>query len=404
MTMSFTVSPQLREYGDTIRDWAATQVRPHARQADTDHAPPSNWHEIVATCPVSLGKGDPRTELERLRFDDGYWVKNLVTTEALAYGDHWVSFVLGNGIGHLVVRGMGTPEQIERWYDPIASKGGITAFGLTEPHFGSDTSMVATTATRDGDTWVLNGTKMYCTYGAIADYVIVFATLDAEAGPSAIKAFVVEAGTPGFNVGKENEDKLGIRSWVTSELVFDECVIPVDHQLGWQPEHDEPTTPGKGQTRSGRGGALGALATNKPNISALGVGMAQASVDVATLQLHEQRAGFAPHRWTMIESELEQMNRSLDRARIINFSAQWRQDNAIHNKTEASISKAYGPPNAERIIRRCMQLLGPEGASTDLLLEKWYRDVKILDIFEGSGQVQRVIVGRSLMGRDSGRN
>jgi len=275
MSLSLDISPDLVKYGEAIKEWGADVGRSHARQADTDHAPPENWKEILSSCPVSLGRTDPRKDLERPRFDEPYWTRHLVTTEALAYGDIWISNVLGDGIGHLVVKAMGTPEQIERWYDPIVRDGGITAFGLTEPHFGSDTSMVATTATRDGDAWVLNGTKMYCTYGAIADYVVVFASTDPSLGPAAIKAFVVEKDWPGFRVGKFNEDKLGIRSWVTSELVFDDCVVALDHMLGFRPV-DEETALGKNQTASGRGGALGALAANKTNISAVGVGMAQA--------------------------------------------------------------------------------------------------------------------------------
>ena len=403
MSVSFAVSPELSEYGRVLRDWAAVEVRRYARQADTDHAPPANWRQIVATCPVHLGTSDPRPDMPRAKFPDGYWVRNLVSTESLAYGDIWVSSALGGSIGQLVVQGMGTPEQIERWYVPVVRDGLIGAFALTEPQFGSDTSMVATTARRDGDTWVLNGTKIYCSYGATADYVVVFATTDASLGPAAIRAFVVEAATPGMVVAKANERKLGIRSWVTSELVFVDCAIPVDHQLGWRPPVTDPPAPKDGQTTSGRGGALGALSQNKPNISALGIGLAQASIDVAAGLLREQRTGFAAHRWAVIEAELQQMNAALDRARRLNLQAQWLQDSGRHPKTEPSMAKGYGPPTHERIIRRCMQLLGPYGTSRELLLEKWYRDVKILDIFEGSGQVQRVIISRALRGGAAAR-
>jgi acyl-CoA dehydrogenase len=324
-------------------------------------------------------------------------VRELVVTENINYGDLWIGDVIGSGIGHLVVRLMGTPDQIQRWYQPVLETGGPTGFALTEPGFGSDTSMVATTATRDGDTWVLNGSKMYCSYGGQADYVVVFASTDRSLGPSAIRAFVVAKGTAGFSVPKLNEDKLGIRSWTTSELLFTDCVIPVDHQLGWT--GDEPATARAPRPApSGRSGALGALAQNKPNISALGIAITQASLDVASGLLHEQRGGYAPHRWALVANELDRMNEAIGRARRLNFQAQWLQDKGRPNKTEASMAKAYGPPTFERVIRRCMQLLGPEGASTDLLLEKWYRDIKILDIFEGSGQVQRIIVGRAVFG------
>jgi acyl-CoA dehydrogenase len=403
MTVSLDVSPALAEYGDALRTWAAAEVRKYARQADTDHAPPENWRDILSTCPVGFGVGDPRKDMPPPQFPDGRWVQHLVRIENLSYGDIWATSVLGEGIGHLVVKAMGTPDQIERWHDQLVRDGGIAAFALTEPHFGSDTSQVATTAVRDGDTWVLNGTKMYCTYGAVADYVVVFATTDPTAGPTAITAFVVEPGTPGFRVGKANEDKLGIRSWVTSELVFDGCAIPLDHRLGWGRDGDAADQSGRGSTGSGRSGALGVLSQNKANMSAIGIALARASIDVSSELLHGRRAGFAAHRWSTVVTELEQMTAAIDRGRRLNLRSQWMQDSNQAFKTEASIAKGYAPPTAERIIRRCMQLLGPEATSEELLLEKWYRDVKILDIFEGSGQVQRVIISRALMGSQAAR-
>ena len=401
---NFQLSEPLVQYGHAIRDWSKAHVRPYAREADSNHDAPSNWREILDTCPVAIGRRDKRDGVAQPDFAEGRWVRDLVVTESLAYGDFWVSNVLGTGIGHLVVKLMGTAEQIERWYRPIVEQGGQTAFALTEPQFGSDTSMVATTATRDGDTWVLNGTKMYCSMGGTGTYVVVFATTDKSLGPAAVKAFVVPQGTPGLIIAKMNEDKMGIRSAITSELLFDGCTIPLDHQLGWTGD-SEPARNEKGapQTPSGRGGALGALAQNKPNMSAMGIGFTQAAIDVTTELLQARKAGFSTARWSLIESELLNMTLALDRARRVNFQAQSLMDHAKPNKTEASMSKAYGPPTFERIIRRCMQLLGPDGTSTELLLEKWYRDSKIIDIYEGSGQVQRIIIGRTLMGADAGR-
>ena len=404
-TATFQLSSALLAHGDAIREWSTKEVRPYARIADTTHRPPANWRAILDLCPVAITRHDRRDVPPPPHFADGKWVRELHVTESLCYGDIWVNDVVGQGIGHLTVKLMGTPEQINRWYRPIVEKGGVAAFGLTEPHFGSDTSMVATTATRDGDTWVINGTKMYCSGGGHADYVVIFANVDKSLGPSGIKAFVVPKGTPGFIVAKENEEKLGIRAWQTSELLFQDCAIPLDHQLGWRGDSGEDALGTKDQpsTRSGRGGALGALAQNKPNISAMGLGITQASIDVATGELNSRKLGFTPRRWSVIQEELTRMNAALDRIRRVNFGAQWLLDNGRANKSEASVSKAFGPPTFERIIRRCMLLLGPDGTSQDLLLEKWYRDAKILDIFEGSAQVQRIIIGRTLMGADAGR-
>jgi acyl-CoA dehydrogenase len=256
--------------------------------------------------------------------------------------------------------------------------------------------MVATTATRDGDTWVINGAKIYCSGGATAEYVVVFATVDKSLGAKGISAFVVPRGTPGFLVTKENEDKLGIRSWNTSQLYFDNCVVPLENRLGWSARGEEAVR------ISGQGGALSALANNRPNMSAMAIGLAQASLDIATPILKRDNAQFSPRRWAGIESDLLKMNAALSRGRRMNYKAQYLVDKGMEDRAVSAAGKGFAPQTCERIVRRCMQLLGPEGTSKDLLLEKWYRDLKIMDIFEGSGQVQRIVVGRTLMGRVAG--
>ena len=392
MSLSFTMSKPLRDYTSSLRDWSVAQIRPHAREADTRHSFPENWAEILDTSPVPLGRHDKGGLDPVPEFEDGHWVSKLSFYEAISYGDLWGLFAIGGGIGHLVVDAMGSPWQVEKWYQPVVEGGSVTGFALTEPHFGSDTSQVATTATRDGDGWVLNGTKIFCSNGANAEYVVVFATVDKSLGAKGINAFVVPKGTPGFVVGKVNEHKMGIRSWNTSELLFDNCRIPEENVLGWSEGEIKPRS-------SGQGGALGALGYNRPNIAAMSVGVTQASLDLTTGLLDEQKAGFSPHRWSLVQNELTAMNHVLARSRRVALKAQALLDGGKPDRSAAAVAKAYAPQSCERIIRRCMQLLGPEGTSEELLLEKWYRDVKIMDIFEGSGQIQRIIVGRGLMGR-----
>jgi acyl-CoA dehydrogenase len=396
MSYSFTLSKPLTDYGRIVREWSTAECRPYARQADTDHRPPSNWKEILDTAQVGLGRQDIPDAEPIPTFEEGHWVTDLVFHEAINYGDIWVAPVLGGGIGHLVVESMGTPEQIDKWYTPSVKNGLTTAFALTEPQFGSDTSMVATSATRDGDTWVINGSKIYCSGAVGGEYVTVFATTDKSLGAKGIAAFVVPRGTPGMIITKPNESKLGIRSWQTSALSFENCVIPVENRIGYSAD------PNFKPRSSGQGGALAALANNRPNMSAMAIALAQASLDVTTGLLKEQKAGFAPHRWTLVETELERMNVALDRGRRMNFKAQFLVDAGKPDRAASAAAKAYAPQTVDRVIRRCMQLLGPEGTSQELLLEKWYRDVKIMDIFEGSGQIQRIVVGRTLMGRTVG--
>ncbi len=396
MTITFDVSKPLADYGHVLKEWSVANLRPHARQADADHRPPDNWKEIMASCPVPIGSPYVRGGEPTPKFDEGHWTTQLVIYENVCYGDLWAVPRLGNGIGHLVVEAMGSQEQIERWYTPVVNSHTVTAFALTEPGFGTDTSLVSTTATRDGDKWVLNGNKIYCTQGSECEYAVVFATVDKSLGAKGINAFVVPADTPGFNVVKPNEDKLGITSWSTTELLFDNCAVPLENRLGYDAEDNHVGAMG------GQAGALSALSTNRPNMSMMATGVARASVDIAESILRSRRDGFSAGRWEIVENDLRRMRVALDRGRRVCLNAMYLVDQGRMDRMWPAVGKGYPPQTCERVIRRCMQLLGPEGTSKDLLLEKWYRDVKIMDIFEGSGQVQRIIVGRTLMGRIAG--
>jgi acyl-CoA dehydrogenase len=398
VTLSYELSEPLREYGRALREWARTEGRPLAREADTRHGLPSGWQKVLDSCPVGIGRTDKVGAEPIPVFADGAKTTMLVYYENLNYGDPWLMSAVGGGIGHLPVRTLGTREQIARWYDPVARGGVTTGFALTEPHCGSDTSKLATTATREGDTWVLNGSKMYCSNGATGEYVTVFATTDKAEGAGGIEVFVVPQGTPGLVVVKPNESKLGVRSQLTSELRLDNCAIPLENRLGWNAEGPDEDAP----ALSGLAGALGALADNRPNVAAWAIGSAQAAVDVTAERLTERRHDFTAQRWVIVENELERMNAVLDRGRRLNLKAQHLVDRGTPSRSAAAVAKGFAPQTCERIILRCMQMLGPEGTSKDLLLEKWYRDTKIIDIFEGTGQIQRLVVARSLMGRAAG--
>jgi acyl-CoA dehydrogenase len=394
---------------EAVREWAVTQVRPLAREADRLHRPPEGADAVLDACPVDMKRLGNRedasdAELEAVRAD-GANVVSALLYEEMCYGDHWPIWTLrgGGGIGPNVVRLMGTEEQKHRWVGGmIRGEMSYGAFALTEPHFGSDVSQVATTATRVGDAWVLNGTKMYCSMGASADYVVVFATIDKKAGRHGIRAFIVERGTPGFRIAKRNEDKLGIRCAETSELLFENAAVPLDHCLGWNGD-TVAATEMEGRTRSGFVGAVGTLASSRPFIASMSLGLARAAKDVAAGWVEDHRLAFTPPRLSHIENELEQMDQALLRARRMILLPSWMKDRGMTNTREASAAKAFGPPIAERVIRRCVQLMGPDGISEEYLVEKWYRDIKIFDIFEGSGQIQRITVSRQLMGPHAAR-
>jgi acyl-CoA dehydrogenase len=206
----------------------------------------------------------------------------------------------------------------------------------------------------------------------------------------------VPAGTPGFNVVKPNEDKLGITSWLTTELLFDNCAVPLENRLGYDAQGNHVGAVG------GQAGALAVLSLNRPNMSMMAIGVAEASIDITEEVLRSRRESFTANRWSAIEKDLRQMRLALERGRRVCLYAMYLVDRGETDRLWPAVGKGYPPQTCERVIRHCMQLLGPEGVSKEFLMEKWYRDVKIMDIFEGSGQVQRIVVGRTLMGRIAG--
>ena len=326
MPVCFELSPELTNYARTLQEWAVADGRPHARAADTDHAPPQHWAEILDTCPVPLGRTDKASADALPGFEEGSWVRTLTLIEHLNYGDVWMYGCVAPGIGHLVVEASGTPEQMERLYDPVIRGEMTTCFALTEPQFGSDTSLVATTAQRNGDSWVINGTKIYASKGAQSDYTIAFATTDRSQGAKAIRPFIVPSGTEGFIVTRPNEQKLGLRSWVTSTLVFDNCRIPLDHEVGW------PQQATNGAPRSGRGAALAALSWNRPNISAIAIGLARAALDTTAAELASRQIGFTTSRWRSITESIAAMEVALDRSKRMILASQDLVDRNIPDR------------------------------------------------------------------------
>ena len=409
MSLDYELSKTTHELRESVQDWAVTRARPLARDADRRHGLPEGGEAALAACPVDIArllgvKPSQQSWAEAFEKYGPYLVAALVQ-EAIAYGDGWPIWVRAGSIGQNVVKAMGSEAQKARWVAPLVrGEMNCAAFALTEAHFGSDVAQVATTATREGDSWVINGAKMYCSLGASADYVVVFATIDKSAGRHGIRAFVVEQGAPGFKIAKRNEEKLGIRSAETSELLFENCAVPLDQCLGWSPDVKAAST-GKGGDRKQSGflGALTTLGTTRPLLAGISLGLARAAKDTAAAWVRERASEFTRERIVRIEDDFARMDDALVHARRLVLRACWMKDQGLPNTREAAAAKAYGPPVAERVIRRALQVMGPDGASEKYLVEKWHRDVKIYDIFEGSGQVMRMTISRDLMGAGAAR-
>ena len=254
---------------------------------------------------------------------------------------------------------------------------------------------VTTTATRDGDHWVINGTKIFCTAGQMAaekseGFVVVWATVDKSAGRAGIKPFVVEHNTPGMTVARV-ENKLGIRASDTAAIVFDNCRVPLDHLLGSAEVRKE-------------GGFKDVMATfdaTRPIVAAMAIGVGRAALDFVRDFLKDQkvpiRYGISPRRLTAVERDFMEMEVQLKAARLLTWRAAWMLDTGKRNSLEASMAKAKAGLAVTLITQKAVELLGPLGYSRKVLVEKWMRDAKINDIFEGTQQINMMIIARRIL-------
>jgi acyl-CoA dehydrogenase len=327
-----------------------------------------------------------------------------IQIEELSWGDAGLYLSIPNpGLGGAAINAVGTPEQKERFlkhfYETDKPRWG--AMAITEAHFGSDSKQVATTARRDGDEWVLNGTKIFCTSGYRAldlseGFVVAWATLDKKKGRAAIKSFIVPSGTPGVKVTKL-EDKMGIRASDTAEITFEDARIPADNILGTEEI-----------VETGRAGFKGVMATfdaTRPIVAASAIGVGRAALDFVKATLAESgieiRYEASQDEMTVLEHEVINMEAQLQAARLLTWRACNMMDRGERNSREASMCKAKAGLAVTRVTQKAVEILGPLGYSRKLLLEKWMRDAKINDIFEGTQQINLMIVARSILGYTS---
>jgi len=271
---------------------------------------------------------------------------------------------------------------------------------MTEPQAGSDTSAIRATAVLDKETneWVLNGEKIFVTAGhkALIDsdgFIIVWATIDPSAGRAGMRSFVVEAGTPGCTVTKL-EYKLGIRVSDTASILLQDCRVPFENILG-SPEVEKRTT-------KGFKGAMATFDATRPIVAAQAIGIARATLELLKEELEKNgvviRYGLPRQKLTNIEREFIDMEMMLHSAWLLVLKAVWMADNHIHNPREASMSKLRAGDVVVKITQKAIEILGPLGYSRELLLEKWFRDSKITDLYEGTGQINRLVVARNVLG------
>ena len=292
------------------------------------------------------------------------------------------------GLGNSAIASVANDEQLKRF------EGTWAAMAITEPSTGSDSASITTTARLDGDEYVLNGEKIFVTSGERADSVVVWATLDKALGRAAIKSFLVKKGNPGMKV-ERLEHKLGIRASDTAVITFTDCRVPAEDLLG-SPEVD---------VKQGFAGAMATFDNTRPLVAAMAVGCARASLDLTRDLLAQAGVEVDYDRPAQVQSaaaaKFLQMEADWEAAQLLTMQAAWMADNRKPNSLEASMAKAKAGRVGSDITLSCVELAGSVGYSEAELLEKWSRDSKILDIFEGTQQIQQLIVARRLLGLSS---
>ena len=388
--MDFVIDTADRQRLEHARELGATEVRPVGLEADRLSRPIPVDHPYFVRClargegrtrwagPGAEGKKGPRSERST--------VTNLLIAEEYAYWDRGVGVANpGPGLPEMNVLALGTQEQKERFLGPFLApdRPRWASFAMTEPGGGSDAAAIRTAARKDGNQYVLNGAKCFIGNASRADFILVQATLDRSKGRAAQRAFFVAQGTPGLGPFKI-EKKMGLRAYESTSFSLEECRVPAENLLGGETRRDE---------REGFKGAMRTFNAGRPGIAANAVGIGRAALD-------ESLAFAREHKLlgdVRVRDRIEHMARKLRVARLLCLKAGWLADQERPNIVEASMCKAQAATIAQDAAAFGMELLGTVGARGDHLIEKLYRDAKAMDIVEGTGQIQRLIMARSLV-------
>jgi acyl-CoA dehydrogenase len=405
--MDFSLSDDQQEFKALCRRFAAEVIRPAAPKHDAEESVP--WEVMKEARRWGLHGIE---HVQRLGADpDGQL--SVIYAEELHWGCAGIALALSaSTLAAAGLASSGTPEQIARWIPEVFGAGDdvrLGAYAVTEPQAGSDVKSLRTTAKLDGDEWVLNGTKVFISNGGIADVHVVVATVDPELGHRGQASFVIGKDTPGLRQGKK-ESKLGIRASHTAEVVLEDCRIPVENLLGGMEKLERKLERARSGQSSGR--ASGALATfelTRPVVGASALGIAQAayewtlayldndgSIDPIEVALDDSSsAGRPPLERQGVQQVLAQVATEIEAARLLVQRASWMGRTGIPlTGGQGSMSKLKSGDVAMWATRTLMDLVGPAATSTEYPLEKWFRDAKIYQLFEGTAEIQRLVISR----------
>lgn len=415
MPIEFETPKPITQTQYVLRTVGEEMMRPKSRYYDEhEHEIPWDYIEFMhaamksigagSLAPKEKGNGSSGGEKTEKRPPIGFQLL-AAQIEALAWGDVGMYLVTpGGSLGAAAVDAAGSAEQKVKFLSRFeGEKPTFAAMCMTEAGAGSDTSAIRTRAVLDEKTseWVINGEKIFVTGGDKsftaheklgAGFIVVWASIDPSAGRAGMRAFVVEAGTPGVCVSKL-EHKLGIRVSDTASITLQDVRVPFDHILG---------SPIVEKTTTGFKGAMATFDATRPLVAASGLGVARAALEFVREQLGKSgvvlRCGLPRQKLTNVEREVIDMDIQLRSAWLMVMKAVWMADNKKPNALESSMSKVKAGDVTTRITQRAVEIMGPLGYSREFLLEKWFRDAKITDIYEGTGQINRLVVARHILG------
>lgn len=396
--MDFALDEDLRKRIEQLSQLGRSQIRPLGLEADRLGRPTPPDHPFFERL-IRLGQGRTRWSPDSKGGPErgvaprmGTSVVGLCMIEEISFWDRGVAASFpGPGLGDPPILSMGTLEQKRRFLGPFVhpDRPRWGSFAMTEPGAGSDVAGIQATARKDGRHWVLNGAKSFAANASRADWIVVFATVDRSLGRDGHRAFVVERGTPGLG-NFVVERKMGLKAYESTSFTLEDCRVSEDNLLGGEAHY---------AGRAGFRGAMKSFNATRPMVAVMAVGIGRAALDEALSFSREQGLLDDPR----VRDRLERIRRRLRVARLLCWRAAWLADRERPNVLEASMSKAVAPAVALEAASLGMEILGDVGARGDHLIEKLFRDVKAMDIVEGTGQIQRVIMARRLLG-DGPRN
>jgi len=378
--MDFGYTPEQQHLRKTVRAFCEAEIKPHVMEWDESQTFPDEVFHKLGELGV-LGAVFP----EELGGTGYSYVDYSLVMEELARVDPSVALCVAAHVSlctnHIYLAG--NEEQKQRYIPKLASGEWIGSWALTEPESGSDAGGTHTRAVREGDCWVINGSKTFTTNGQVADVCVVMAVTDRAASSHGISAFLVEKGTSGFRPGKK-ENKLGMRCSPTNEMILTDCRVPASQLCGKQGE--------------GFVDALRILDGGRISIAALAVGIAQGAYE-ASLRYSKQRKQFGRFisEFQAIQHKLADMATDIDASRLLTLRAAWMKDHGLNVNKESSMAKLFASETAVRVADEAVQVHGGYGFLKDYPVEKFYRDVKLCTIGEGTSEIQRLVIARQLL-------